>query len=185
MSVAVLVDGTYKEVKKGKKEIKQFVPRSNSEMNIFREIVKKAIGFNQKRKDQIEVSCVQFSYNEAAALSASIAKERRTELITIGIKYGLTILMLLIIFLFIFRPFLKVILQRVKPPEELAKMPKTIETLEQEIKTQKGKKVTPGVTSPLDEISVEKKSSKDVLVELIEKNPQEVAKFVQQWIRSK
>ncbi len=185
MSVAVLVDGTYKTVKKGKKEVKKFVPRNSNEMNIFKEIVKKAIGFNQKRKDQIEVSCVEFSYNEAAVLAANIAKERRTELITIGIKYGLTIIMLLIIFIFIFRPFLKVIMQRVKPPEELVKMPKTIEALEQEVKSKKDRKGVSGTSATIEEISPQKKSPKDILVEIIEENPQEVAKIVQQWIRSK
>ncbi len=181
ISVAVLVDGKYKEVKKGKKEVKEFVPRSKEEMNVFTEIVKKAIGFNAKRKDQVEVSCVPFSYNELDAITAQIAKEKRTELIMLAAKYGLTILALLIIFLFVFRPFLKVIMQRIKPPEELLKKaPKTIEEIEKEVKAKKKemKVEEGGIERPV-------KDPKQILIELIEQNPKEVAKHVQKWIRSK
>ncbi len=182
ISVAVLVDGQYKEVKKGKKEIKEFVPRSKSEMKIFTDIVKKAIGFNPKRNDQVEVSCVQFNYNELNEISAQIAKEKRTELIMLAAKYGLTILALLIIFFFVFRPFLKVILQRVKPPEELLKKaPRTLEEIEKEVKAKK-KEIT---TKEEGGVKKSVKDPKEILIELIDQNPQEVAKHVQKWIRSK
>jgi flagellar M-ring protein FliF len=64
ISVAVVVDGKYKLVKKGKKEVREFVPRTKDEMLTLKEIVKKAIGFDPKRNDQVEVSCIPFNYEQ-------------------------------------------------------------------------------------------------------------------------
>ncbi len=190
VSVAVVVDGIYKEVKKDKKVIKEFSQRTPQEMDTFREIVKKAIGFNETRKDQVEVSCVAFSYNELDEITDKIQQDRKNEIIMTAVKYGLTTLLLLIIFIFIFRPFLKIILERVKPPAELIRKPKTIESLEKEIKA-KGGQVGQGGVSAGGKVSGEEgleakgPSPREILVRLIEQNPKEVSKLVQQWVRSR
>ncbi len=58
---SVLINGTYisKKGKKGK-EIKVYQPRSEEEIGRLTEIVKKAIGFDPARGDQIEVANIQF-----------------------------------------------------------------------------------------------------------------------------
>ena len=66
LSVAVLVDGTYEvgEVAEGQAEDaaggKQYVPRSEQEIEKLILIVKKAVGFSEERGDQIEMVNVPF-----------------------------------------------------------------------------------------------------------------------------
>jgi len=187
ISVAVIVDGSYKTVKKGKKEVKEFVPRSKEEMATLKEVVKKAIGFNVKRNDQVEVSCVPFSYDEVNEIKSTIAKERRNELIMTIAKYALTIIALLIIFLFILRPFLKAVLSRVKPPEELTKLPARMTAAEQMRGTERGEEgVTYTETGQIKEKGKPaEKTPEDIVKEIIEANPDKVAQVVKQWLRSK
>ncbi len=57
ISAAVIVDGKY-ETKPGAdgKPKQTYVPRSAEEMKSLEELVKKAVGFNETRGDQITVS---------------------------------------------------------------------------------------------------------------------------------
>lgn len=58
LSVAVLVDGTYKTDDKG---IKTYEPRPDKELEQIKSLVKSAIGFDEKRGDTIEVVNMQFA----------------------------------------------------------------------------------------------------------------------------
>ncbi len=64
LSVAVLVDGTWT----GEGEQKTFVPRPQEEIDRYRELIKRAVGFNEERGDQIEVASAPFQ--NAAAVEA-------------------------------------------------------------------------------------------------------------------
>ncbi len=64
LSVAVLVDGTWT----GEGEQRSFVPRPQEEIDRYRELIKRAVGFNEERGDQIEVASAPFQ--EAAAVEA-------------------------------------------------------------------------------------------------------------------
>ncbi len=185
ISAAVLIDGNYKEVKKGKKETKEFVPRSKSEMTTLEEIVKKAIGFNAKRNDQVQVSCVPFSYSEVNEIKETIAKERRNELIMTIVKYALTIIVLLIIFLFVLRPFIKSIMSKVKPPEELATGLATAGAGGVSPSETPGTYTERGTVESGEEAEKKKKDAEDIVREIIESNPDKVAQVVKQWLRSK
>ncbi|RLB86007.1 MAG: flagellar M-ring protein FliF, partial [Deltaproteobacteria bacterium] len=62
LTAAVIIDGPYTTVKdeQGNPQ-RKFVPRSRKEMKNFEEIVKKAIGFNEARGDQVTISNVPFA----------------------------------------------------------------------------------------------------------------------------
>jgi flagellar M-ring protein FliF len=64
ISVAVIVDGTYKETSgpKGSKT-KQFIPRPSEEMKNLEAIIKRAIGYDEKRGDQVELINMPFSWS--------------------------------------------------------------------------------------------------------------------------
>jgi flagellar M-ring protein FliF len=64
LSVAVLVDGTWT----GEGEARTFVPRPQEEVDRYKELIKRAVGFNEERGDQIEVASAPFQ--EAAAIEA-------------------------------------------------------------------------------------------------------------------
>ena len=58
LSVAVLVDGTYKTDDKGDKT---YTPRTQAELDQITALVKSAIGFEEKRGDKLEVVNMQFA----------------------------------------------------------------------------------------------------------------------------
>lgn len=64
ISVAVIVDGNYKETagSKGTKT-KQYVPRPPEEMKNLEAIIKRAIGYNERRGDQVELINMPFSWS--------------------------------------------------------------------------------------------------------------------------
>jgi flagellar M-ring protein FliF len=64
LSVAVLVDGTWT----GEGEARTFVPRPQEEIDRYRELIKRAVGFNEERGDQIQVESAPFQ--AAAAVEA-------------------------------------------------------------------------------------------------------------------
>jgi len=64
LSVAVLVNGTYKVVEKNGEKTSEYVPRSNEQMEQLTDIVKKAIGFDARRNDQVSVVNVPFDTNQ-------------------------------------------------------------------------------------------------------------------------
>ncbi len=61
ISVAVIVDGKYENKPGADGKLKQtYVPRSAEEMKSLEELVKKAVGYNETRGDQITVSNIPF-----------------------------------------------------------------------------------------------------------------------------
>ncbi|GBE27911.1 flagellar M-ring protein [bacterium BMS3Bbin03] len=96
LSVAVMVDGSYKTIKgKNGKPIRQYVPRSAEEMRKLSGVVKSAIGFDAKRHDNINVVNVAFDRslmeNEQAAFAAAGKHAFWADIIRKAL-YGLSIL---------------------------------------------------------------------------------------------
>ncbi len=56
LSVAVMIDGTYQ----GEGAARTFVPRPSEEIDRYKELIKRAVGFNEERGDQIEVASAPF-----------------------------------------------------------------------------------------------------------------------------
>ncbi len=67
ISVAVLVDGTYEKNDKGEVVYK---PRSKEEIDQIAALVRSAIGFDQKRGDQVEVVNLRFAESPAQPIAA-------------------------------------------------------------------------------------------------------------------
>ncbi|MEA2109757.1 MAG: flagellar basal-body MS-ring/collar protein FliF, partial [Pseudomonadota bacterium] len=82
ISVAVLVDGIYEEA--GKDQKPEFAPRSDADMLVYTSMVKKAIGFNKKRGDQVEVACVPFDTASMAEEVKAMKSAERYHLIMVG-----------------------------------------------------------------------------------------------------
>jgi flagellar M-ring protein FliF len=56
LTVAVMLDGTYE----GEGDARTFVPRPADEVAGYAELIKRAVGFNEERGDEIEVASVPF-----------------------------------------------------------------------------------------------------------------------------
>jgi len=66
ISVAVLVDGTYGKNDKGEST---YQPRSKEELDQIATLVRSAIGFSQKRGDQVEIVNLRFAETAAAPIT--------------------------------------------------------------------------------------------------------------------
>ena len=83
LSVAVLVDGKYEKDK--------YVPRTKEEVEVIKGMVKRAVGFDDDRGDEIEVANVAFKVQPAPAVQAPGApdlKDMVTSPIGIGVGAG-------------------------------------------------------------------------------------------------
>jgi flagellar M-ring protein FliF len=106
LSVAVAVDGAYKTDDKGNKT---YQPRSAEEMQQIEQLVKSAIGFDDKRGDQLKVVNLQFSQPEVEALPPAdepLLGLQKEDILHIAQFGGIGIIALLLIF-FVMRPMIK------------------------------------------------------------------------------
>jgi flagellar M-ring protein FliF len=110
LSVAVVVDGNYKEVAdaKGGGKTKQFTARPSEEMEKLENIVKTAMGYDEKRGDQVEVINMPFSWavaeEETKGVPAGIPWK---EYSLIAYKPLVSLILAALFLFFVARPLLK------------------------------------------------------------------------------
>jgi flagellar M-ring protein FliF len=107
ISVAVLVDGPYemKPNAEGKAE-SVFVGRTPEQIKSIEDIVKKTIGYNEGRGDQITVSNIPF-ITETADSGFVKAENRWIKLAREYLKPALNLLIVLLVFFMIVRPLMR------------------------------------------------------------------------------
>jgi flagellar M-ring protein FliF len=98
LSVAVLVDGTYEQDK--------YVPRSQNELEVIKGMVKRAVGFDAARGDEIEVANVPFKLQPVSdaqpAVSPGVRELMQTPL-GIGAAAGAALVLAVLIMLILRR----------------------------------------------------------------------------------
>ncbi len=99
LSVAVLVDGTYTTDEKDKTK-QTYAPRTKEEMASYEDLVKSAIGFDDKRGDSIKVENMKFTHDAEAApeptLPLGFTKEDLTKLLE-TVVLGLVAIMFILL----------------------------------------------------------------------------------------
>jgi flagellar M-ring protein FliF len=74
LSVAAVIDGTYQDEKtEDGTATKRYIPRSDTELKKFEDIVKKAMGYNEDREDQ--VTAISFPFSESIIADAMTGDE--------------------------------------------------------------------------------------------------------------
>ena len=95
LSVAVLVDGTYQKDK--------YIPRSKEEIEVIKGMVKRAVGFDADRGDEIEVANVPFKIQPAAPSSQPVVAPNLKDMVLtpigIGVAVGAALILGTLIFL--------------------------------------------------------------------------------------
>lgn len=133
LSVAAVVDGEYEYQTDEQGNTEQvYVPRSQEEMQQFRDIVVKAMGFNEIRQDQVSVETFPF----AKIAEMEKPEEKAEGWRQVQKEYGRTIanvLLVILLFLFIIRPIIKTVRDIKEGVEEEAHpRPEDMELLEEE-----------------------------------------------------
>lgn len=171
ISVAVIVDGTYKETAGAKEaKSKQYIPRPPEEMKSLEGIIKRAIGYDEKRGDQVELVNMPFSW---AIQEEELKAEKKViwkEYVLDFYKPVVSLLLAVLFIFFVVRPFLK---RRPSLPQEKAvpllaqnEPPPAAEALRMA-----------GVKKPLE--------IRDQILQLVQQDPSKSAGIVKTWIREK
>jgi flagellar M-ring protein FliF len=171
ISVAVIVDGTYKETPGAKgAKAKEYIPRPPEEMKSLEGIIKRAIGYDEKRGDQVELINLPFSW---AIHEEDLKAEKKViwkEYVLDFYKPVVSLLLAVLFIFFVVRPLLK--RKPSLPPEKVVPLlPQNEEPAAAEASR------VAGVKKPL--------AIKDQILQLVEQDPSRTAGIVKTWIREK
>lgn len=172
-SVAVLIDGKYKPAgDKGEKAGElEYIPRSPEELTGYQSLVKKAIGFSEERGDQVEVASFPFestrlSWESPTAMGEGAARG----LWDTVLKYGLGMVVLVLILLFVVRPLIR----RLTSSDTLVVregVPQTVAELEAQLLLSEGREVR------------QTTSSRERILQLTQADPVRTAQLIRAWLR--
>ncbi len=96
-----------------------FVGRSPDQLKALEDIVRKAVGYDDARGDQITLSNVPFT-TELAAMDDAAQGNRWLEMVKNNQRIILNVVLLVFVFFFVIRPLMKKLQQLPKPAPELA-----------------------------------------------------------------
>jgi flagellar M-ring protein FliF len=170
LSVAVIVDGKY-ETKPGAdgKPKQTYVARTAEEMKSLEELVKKAVGYNETRGDQITVSNIPF-VSDMNGSEMIKAENRYLQLLKSYQKLLLNLGIIILVLIFVIRPIMRKFRQ-VADQFKALPAPETGPSVEQQISELLLEK-------PMDQISVRKKSTA-----LVRHDPDKATEIIRQWLK--
>jgi flagellar M-ring protein FliF len=193
ISVAVLVDGAYSKNDKGEPV---YTERSKDELDRIAALVRTAIGFDQKRGDQVEVINLRFAeiptqaFNEPTGIWAMLQFTK--EDIMRAIELGIMLLLSLVVLLMVVRPLVRRIITPEKAAAALAAVtgtggalpaPATANGAASEEKPAVAP--TSQTTKMIDMAQVQGQvhaQSIQKVGELADRNPNETVSIIRQWL---
>jgi flagellar M-ring protein FliF len=113
ITVSVAVDGTYKPG--GKDGAREYVPRTQEDLDKFTALVKNAVGFKPGSKDEVFVTNVQFDNQFLLEEQEEMKNLEKKEWMEVAKKYGVLVLILLF-GLWFFRGLVKNLASAMNPP---------------------------------------------------------------------
>ena len=110
LSVAAVIDGSYVTEKMEDGTVrKRYVPRSEEELQKFEDMVKRAMGYDGDREDQISVSSMPFN-NPLAEIMEPYGKGRSFDILEVLEDHQraiINLLLVVLVFLLVVRPLIK------------------------------------------------------------------------------
>jgi flagellar M-ring protein FliF len=190
ISVAVLVDGSYTKTEKGEMVYKE---RSKEELDRIATLVRSAIGFDQKRGDQIEV--VNLKFAEAPVVAPVIEPSGMLGMLQFTkddvmyvIELGVMMLLSLVVLFMVIRPLVKRILATEIIPALTDDGLAAVLAEGAAAAGGPGTSLIPGTNATAQLIDVAQvqgqvhAQSVHRVGELAERNPNETASIVRQWL---
>jgi flagellar M-ring protein FliF len=187
ISVAVLVDGSYSKNEKGEMV---YQDRGKEQLDRIATLVRSAIGFDQKRGDQVEVVNLRFADAPVIAPLAEPAGllgmlQFTKDDVMYVIELGVMMLLGLVVLFMVVRPLVKRILatEVVAPPSEL---PALADSSQQAANN--GQNIVSAINNTAQLIDVAQvqgqvhAQSVHRVGELADRNPNETAAIVRQWL---
>jgi flagellar M-ring protein FliF len=177
VSVAVMVDGTYKTVPDGKGgERKEYIARKSEELEKIKVAVKNAVGFNAARGDEVEVAEFPFDTSAMEKERALMDEAERKAFWYSLVKPVLIAVGVILALLFGLRPLIRSLKERRPPTFD---MPETFAMPQRQPNTtvlERGPAPAPALeVAPDDPL-------REGLMELARNNPNVVAQLVRAWM---
>ncbi len=171
LSVAVMVDGPY-EIKPDEdgKMKPFFVGRDADEMNTLEDLVRKAVGYDERRGDQITVSNVPFA-TDYGAMEGVTPENRWLKMLKDNQRILLNLLLIVLVFLFVVRPFMK----------KLQDLQVSDSTGREGVPALPGSEE--GGTDLMDHREAQKVTLKQKAVALVNQDPKKASDVVRAWLR--
>jgi flagellar M-ring protein FliF len=176
LSVAVVVDGPYKETTTAEGvTTRTFNPRSAEEMRQLTELVRRASGYNEDRGDEVSVVNAPFVLPGEAGVAAAMGWQDYVS------EYGrpaLNLILALLFFLMVVRPLLKYLMARHKAAQEAA------EAAAAARRVGPGEELPPGEEAEaLEAISGPRKlTTRDMILALFQQDPEKATSVIRAWI---
>ena len=187
ISVAVLVDGAYSKNEKGEMV---YQDRSKEQLDRIAALVRSAIGFDQKRGDQVEVVNLRFAEAPAVPPVAEptglvgILQFTKDDVMYV-VELGVMMLLGLVVLFMVIRPLVKRILAA-EPVPAPAELPALTDASTQAADGAPGQALVPGGAAQLIDVAQIQGQVHAQAVhrvgELAERNPNETATIVRQWL---
>ena len=168
LSVAAAVDGTYETVTgEDGTETKKFIPRGEEELLEFEKMIKRAMGFNADREDQVYVSSFAISGSSDYALP-----DNGIDWLGMARQYVKTILNIVLVFLvffFVVRPMLKSFRSIQTAPD----------TAQQALPEEEGSGEEPAkLPGPREDAGIREKT-----LSIVRNNPERTEQFIRGWLQ--
>lgn len=193
ITAAVVVDGKYKADKKDDKIA--YINLDETELSAIDSIVKRSIGYNQKRGDEVTVTNLQFKANagnkEAENISEKTAKYINPLLPLL--KYLAAGLLLLVFYTKIIKPFSEKMIEDFESADEndetfelhdVEEEQENNEALEKYNQAKKKIEEELGIDKEMDEQTMKQTILLEKMQKDINNNPEELAKLIQTILKS-
>ncbi|MBI5374777.1 MAG: flagellar M-ring protein FliF [Candidatus Schekmanbacteria bacterium] len=181
LSVAVLINGSYKETGEAGKN--EYMPRTNDEMKKFSDIVRTAVGFNQDRGDKVEVVNVPFeTVNDESIKPAGFFNNETTNL---AIKYGVMLVLMLLTYFLIIRPLIAWMTKPIEPGGYAVSYPMSVSEIERRMSEPaaiSGERASAAYGQRNADFGG---TQRDKVLEMAKTNPEITGKVIKGWLNSR
>jgi len=176
LSVAVMVDGLYETKPDATGQPKPvFVGRPPEQIKSLEDIVKKAVGYDDARGDQITVSNVPFT-TDLGPMEDVSQSNRWLELLKSNQRPIINVLLLIFVFLFVVRPLMKKLQHPPQTKSELA-LPHPPVALPA------GASGSPNALQAFESPTEVLPSLRDKVVTFVEQDPDKTREILRSWLR--
>ncbi|MBW1980197.1 MAG: flagellar M-ring protein FliF [Deltaproteobacteria bacterium] len=164
LSAAVVIDGTYRQQKEADGKVKQvYVPRTQEEMKRFEGIVKKAIGYDAERGDQVEVINLAFAAPPEAMSAGEQSGSSWLNLVNRFSGPLIKVVVVVLVFFFVVRPMMR----------RIGQMMTTVPTSQQPggLEVEYGSPESLAAVAPRQQV-----------MQLAQKDPEKTAALIKGWL---
>ncbi len=170
LSVAIMVDGTYKEVETEGKVSKEFQSRSPEEIATFIKMARNAVGYDTERGDQVEVVSMPFHLSSYMEPQPDIISQYGSLISRLALPLVLLIMALGLV-MFVIRPFFRLMASQHEAAQRAADM------------AQKELAMADGETPEDLSLTPMGMSDKERIFKLAQSDPDRAADLVRRWLR--